>query len=495
MYDPAGNRLKVAIIGAGFGGLGMAFSLRQAGIDSIAILEKADDLGGTWRENTYPGCGCDVPSHFYSYSFERHYPWAWRYAKQSEILAYQHHVARKYDLEKHIRYRSEVESAVYDDARALWVLKMKDGSMVEAESVVSAVGQLHQAAYPKIEGREKFGGKTFHSAHWDHGYDLNGKTVAVIGSGASSVQFLPEIAPKVKSLALFQRSPGWTFPKAEKKLSRLELWLFNTFPILHDLDRLRVFLFIEMVAKAYNGNRALLWLVTLVSKIQMRWQVRDPALRKKLTPEFSIGCKRLLLSNDWLPALTQPNVEVVVDGISEITETGVRTADGKLRKVDAIIYGTGFAATQFLTPMRVSGRNGLDLHAVWAKGASAYLGMAISGFPNFYVLYGPNTNVGAGSIIFMLEQQQNYITKLMLQRAQQNWGSVEVTAAAHAAYNDEMQMRSAGTTYAGDCQSWYKTAEGINTNNWVGSMVEFRRRCSAPILSDFQGGKASTATA
>ena len=495
MSTQTNNSFKVAIIGSGFGGLGMAYSLRKSGIDSIVILEKADDLGGTWRENTYPGCGCDVPSHFYSYSFESHYSWEWRYAKQSEILKYQHHIASKYDLEKHIRYRTEVASAAYDDARAVWVLQMKDGSTLEAESVVSAVGQLHQAAYPKIAGREKFKGAAFHSAHWDHSYDLTDKKVAVIGSGASAVQFLPEIAKKVKFLELFQRSPGWTFPKAEKKLSSFELWLFNTFPILHSIDRLRIFLFIETLALAYNGNKILLWLVTALSKLQMRWQVRDPVLRKKLTPEFAIGCKRLLLSNDWLPALTRPNVDVVTDAVTEITETAVRTADGKLHEVDAIIYGTGFAATQFLTPMRVTGRNGRDLHADWAKGASAYLGMAISGYPNFYVLYGPNTNVGAGSIIFMLEQQQNYIAKLMAQRAKQNWRSIEVTAAAQARYKNEMDTRSEGTTYSSDCQSWYKTAEGVNTNNWVGSMVEFRSRCAEPIMADFQGEKASTAAA
>ena len=495
MPQPAGGTLKVAIIGAGFGGLGMAYSLRKAGIDSIAILEKAEDLGGTWRENTYPGCGCDVPSHFYSYSFEPHYPWAWRYAKQSEILAYQHHVAHKYDLARHIRYRSEVTAADYDEARALWVLTLADGSTVEAETVVSAVGQLHQPAYPKIPGRERFSGKTFHSSHWDHDYVLEGKSVAVIGTGASAVQFVPQIATRVKALKLFQRSPGWTFPKVEKQFSRFERWLLDTVPLIHDLDRLRVFLICEILAAAYNGNRVLAWLVTAISKLQMRWQVRDPALRRKLQPDFPIGCKRILLTNAWLPALVRPNVEVVDDAIAEITETGVRTADGRLREVDAIIYGTGFAATQFLTPMQVRGRGGRDLHAQWARGASAYLGMAVSGFPNFFVLYGPNTNVGSGSIIFMLEQQHNFIVKLLQQRQRQQWRSVEVTEAAQSAYSKEMQTRSAGTTYAGDCQSWYKTADGINTNNWVGSMTEFRRRTAVPDLADFQGDTAVAATA
>lgn len=490
MLNQANSRYKVAIIGAGFGGLGMAYSLRKSGIDSIVVLEKASDLGGTWRENTYPGAGCDVPSHFYSYSFEPHYPWTWRYARQSQIFEYQHHVARKYDLDRHIRYGCEVQRADYDDARSLWTLQLKDGSTVEAESVVSAVGQLHQPAYPNIPGRESFQGKTFHSSHWDHDYPLEGKNVAVIGTGASAVQFVPEIVPRVKSLKLFQRSPGWTFPKVEKQFSGFERWLLNTFPFVHDLDRLRIFIICEVLAAAYNGNRFLAWLVTSISKLQARVQVRDPALRKKLRPDFPIGCKRILLTNWWLPALTQPHVEVVDDAIAEITPTGVRTADGKLRELDAIIYGTGFKATQFLTPMVVKGRAGRDLHEQWASAASAYLGMAIPGFPNFFVLYGPNTNVGSGSIIFMLEQQQNYIAKLMQQRDGRKWRSIEVTAAAHERYSREMQQRSAGTTYSGDCQSWYKTADGINTNNWVGSMIEFRRRCAAPAITDFQGEAA-----
>ena len=479
--------LKVAIIGGGFGGLGMAYALRRAGIEHIAILEKSDDLGGTWRDNTYPGAGCDVPSHFYSYSFEPHYPWAWRYAKQSEILAYQHHVANKYDLARHIRYGCEVTTAQFDEARARWVLTLKSGETVEAESVVSAVGQLHQPAYPNIPGRESFRGKTFHSANWDHAYALEGKTVAVIGTGASAVQFVPELVKRVQSLKLFQRSPGWTFPKVEKQFSRFERWLLDHVPLIHDLDRLRIFLICEVLAAAYNGNRLLAWMVTTISKLQMRVQVRDPALRKKLRPDFPIGCKRILLTNAWLPALASPVTEVVDDAITEITATGVRTADGTLREVDAIIYGTGFKATQFLTPMTVRGLGGKDLHETWKRGAEAYLGMAISGFPNFYVLYGPNTNVGSGSIIYMLERQQRYLAQLLQAREQQGWAYADLRIDAQIVYAREMQERSAGTTYSGDCQSWYKTADGRNTNNWVGSMLEFARRTRTPNLAHYRG--------
>ncbi|MES0874909.1 flavin-containing monooxygenase [Sinimarinibacterium thermocellulolyticum] len=482
-----GTPLKVAIIGSGFGGLGMAYSLKQSGIEHFAIFEKARDLGGTWRENTYPGCGCDVPSHFYSFSFEPHYPWAWRYAKQSEIHAYQHHVAKKYDLERHIRYGMQAIEMAFDEARALWTLRFANGETVQAQTVVSAVGQLHQPAYPNIAGRERFAGKSFHSSAWDHDFDLNGKRVAVIGTGASAVQFVPEIAPKVGRLHLFQRSPGWTFPKVEKQFSRFERWLLDTFPLIHDLDRLRIFIICELLAAAYNGNRLLAYLVTSISKLQAWWQVRDPVLRKKLRPDFPIGCKRILLSNAWLPALTRPNVEVVDDAIVEIVETGVRTADGRLREVDAIIYGTGFKATQFLTPMRVRGLGGKDLHQTWAKGAEAYYGMAVSGFPNFYMLYGPNTNVGSGSIIYMLERQQRYIARLIEAREAHGWDYLDLRAEAQAAYAAEMQRRSAGTTYSGNCQSWYKTADGRNTNNWVGSMMEFSRRLKQPVLEHYRG--------
>ncbi len=479
-------RFAVAIIGSGFGGLGMAYYLKQAGIQDFVILEKAQEVGGTWRENTYPGAACDVPSHLYSYSFEPHYPWSNRYAPQSEILAYIQHCARKYDIVPHIRFGAEVRAAEFDDARGLWVVTLASGGRIEADTVVSAVGQLHRPAIPKIKGLDCFQGRMFHSAHWDHDYDLDGKRVAVIGTGASAIQFVPAIAPKLKQMFVYQRSPGWIISKLDRKFSRFERWLLDTFPLLHDIDRARIYGLTEALGYAYAGHRWAERLVTAFSKLQFYIQLRDPALRRKLIPNYRIGCKRILLTRDWLPTLARPNVELVTDDVTEITESGVRSADGKTREVDAIIFGTGFAATQFLTPMRVSGRGGIELHETWKDGAEAYLGMAVAGFPNFFMLYGPNTNVGSGSIIFMLECQQRYIVRMLQQRRAQKMGPLEVKAGAQSAYVQEILQRSAKTTFEGGCHSWYTTESGRNTNNWIGLMGEFKRRTAEPVMSDYQ---------
>ncbi|PPE73399.1 4-hydroxyacetophenone monooxygenase [Solimonas fluminis] len=486
MANTTNGPLQVAIIGAGFGGLGLGYYLKKAGIENFTIFEKADEVGGTWRENTYPGSGCDIPSHLYSYSFEPHYPWAYRYGKQSEILEYQRFVTRKYGLGRHIRFNAEAAGAEFDEASGLWTLQLANGERIQARHLVSGVGQLHRPAYPKLPGLERFRGKAFHSARWDHDFDLKGKSVAVIGTGASAVQFVPEIAKQVQQLYVCQRTPGWFIPKFEKAFGPFTRWLLKTFPVIHDIDRWRIFFITETLANAYNGSKWIEGLVTLLAKTHMRIQVRDPELRKRLTPDFPVGCKRILLSNDWLPTMARPNVEVVSDAVREITEDGVVTADGKLRKVDALIYGTGFTATDFLAPMSLRGLGGRDLRQTWSKGAEAYLGMSVPGFPNFFMMYGPNTNVGSGSIIYMLECQQRYIVQMIQAQQAGGWRYAELRDEAQAAYRAEIERRSAETTYSGNCQSWYKTAEGRNTNNWVGTMLEFSRRTRQPDFAAYR---------
>jgi len=486
MVGTGTSSCRVAVIGAGFGGLGMAYYLKQAGIDDFVVLEKGDEVGGTWRENTYPGAACDIPSHLYSFSFENHYPWSSRYAPQPEILGYMKHCADKYGLRSHIRFGAEVAEARYEEASGHWILTLADGSTLRAGHVVSAVGQLHRPATPDIPGLGRFEGHRFHSARWDHEHDLSGRRVAVIGTGASAIQFVPAIADRVAQMYVFQRSPGWVIPKFERVFSGFEQWLFRKFPILHDIDRFRIRMITETLARAYSGNRFIERLVTWLSKAQFRTQVRDPAMRKKLTPDYPIGCKRILLTRDWLPTLMRPNVEPVTDGITEITAHGVRTEDGQERQVDTLIFGTGFAATQFLTPMRVVGRGGRDLHEDWRRGAAAYLGMEVSGYPNFHVLYGPNTNLGSGSIIYMLECQQRYIVQLLQDQNARGWRAAEISEQAEQAWIEEMRHRSATTSFEGGCRSWYVTADGVNTNNWTGLMREYRDRTAKPLMTAYR---------
>ncbi|HKY91679.1 MAG TPA: NAD(P)/FAD-dependent oxidoreductase [Nevskiaceae bacterium] len=479
---------SVAIIGAGFGGLGMGYYLKKAGLDNFTIFEKKHGVGGTWRENTYPGAACDIASHLYSFSFEPHYPWSCRYGHQHEILAYQEHVAQKHGLARHIQFGREMAGATFDEARGLWTIRFTDGSTHEARVLVSAVGQLHRPQIPDLPGIDSFQGRAFHSARWDHDFDMKGRKVAVVGTGASAVQFVPEIAKDVEKLTVFQRTAGWCVPKFDRRYSRFERWLLTNVPFLHDLDRLRIFWWVEYLFTAWRKDSFLrptsLAIGRTGAKLLMRLQVKDPKLREKLTPNFPLGCKRLLLSNDWLAALARPNVEVVTEAIASITPTGVKTADGREHAVDAIVYGTGFEATKFLAPMDLKGIGGASLQQQWAHGAQAYLGVGVSGFPNFYVLYGPNTNLGAGSIIFMLERQQRFVTKLVQKLKRESLAALDVKADAQKRYNDFLQSKNPDFVYEDGCNSWYLT-EGRNTNNWLGYMWEYDRLLDKPRFEDF----------
>ena len=487
--NPQAATPTIAIIGTGFGGLGMGRYLKQAGIESFVIFEKAHAIGGVWRDNTYPGAACDVASHLYSFSFEPHYPWSRRYGPQPEIRDYLERIADKYDLRRHVRLGREVEGAEYDERRSTWRIAFTDGDTHDAQVLVCAVGQLNRPQIPQLRGLDTFAGRAYHSARWDHAYDFTGKRVAVIGTGPSAVQFVPAIAPRAGRVHVFQRSTSWTLPKFDGAYSRVERWLLTNLPFLHTLDRWRIYWWYEFLSTALqNGSvigRLSRPLLRLAARMLMNAQVKDAALKARLTPDTPLGCKRILLSNEWLSTLARPNVEVVTEPAVEVGPHHIRSADGVEREIDVLIFGTGFSATQFLAPMDFRGVGGASLRERWAHGAQGYLGVAVSGFPNLFMLYGPNSNLGAGSIIYMLERQQRYVTRWIREMSRRRLASIDVAPEAQQAFNTEMERRSRGSAYTGGCTSWY-LVEGRNTNNWVGYMTEYGLRLRRPVLEHFR---------
>jgi len=467
--------LDVAIVGAGFGGIGMAHALRRAGIEGFTIYEKGHDVGGVWRDNGYPGAACDVGSHLYSFSFAPDYRWSRPFAPQAEILAYLRRVVRDHGLTERIRFGHAVEEAAFDTARNVWSLRFSGGATAEAEIVITAVGQLHRPKLPDLRGLDDFHGTAFHSARWRHDVELRGRRIAAFGSGASAVQFVPELARVASRLHLFQRSPGWVIPKFDRAYRGWEVALRERLPWLQRLNRLRLFCFYELVNSALQGWRGTALLLRALGRAHLRLQVSDPALRGKLLPVDPVGCKRLLLSNDWYRALTRDNVEVVTEPAREIVADGVRTADGVVREVDVLVFGTGFHATEFLAPMRVVGAEGRELGEVWRRGAEAYLGVAVADFPNLFLLYGPNSNLGVGSIVYVLERQQRYIARWVARFADDGLRRAEVRPEAQRRVNEWIQRRTARTPFAAGCDNWYRGADGRNTNNWAGFCWQYGR--------------------
>ena len=472
---PADGVHEALIIGTGFGGLGMAIALRRAGVDDVVVLEKAQDVGGVWRDNTYPGAACDVPSHLYSFSFEPNPAWSHVFARQPEILAYLQHCARLYDLHRQIRFGAEVASAAYDEGRAAWTVTLTDARVFRARLLISATGQLSQPVMARLPGLESFAGRSFHSAHWDHEHDLTGRRVAVVGTGASAIQFVPAIAEQVGQLTVFQRSAAYVLPRGDRPYAPWEQARFQHSPWTRLLHRAGIYLKYESQALAFTRFKSLMVPAGLIPfKRLLAQQVPDAALRARLTPDYPIGCKRILLSNDYLAAMARPNVTVVTEGIARVVPEGIETADGRLHQVDTIIHGTGFAATEFLAPMRITGLKGQDLHQAWgAQGARAYLGVTVPGFPNFFMLYGPNTNLGHNSIVYMLESQIAHVMRC--RQAMQAGGarSIEVRREPFERYNARIRQRLAGTVWNG-CRSWYVDATGHNSANWPGFTLSYR---------------------
>ncbi|MGH8431373.1 MAG: flavin-containing monooxygenase, partial [Solimonas sp.] len=388
------DELSVLVIGTGFAGLGMGIKLKEAGIESFTILERADDVGGTWRDNNYPGCACDVQSHLYSYSFEPNPEWSRMFAPQPEIKAYLQRCAEKYGLLPHIRFQAEVVRAEYDEAAALWNVTTRQGETYRARVLVSGMGGLSTPSTPHIKGLEEFQGKTFHSAEWDHGYDLKGKRVAVIGTGASAIQFVPQIAKDVARLDLYQRTPVWILPKPDREISAAERALFKRFPAAQRAFRNSIYWMLESRVLGFVINPRVMKLVQREARGHIRRQVADPALRRQLTPDYTIGCKRILISDDFYLAVSRANVGVISEGIRQVKAHSVITEEGVEREVDAIIFGTGFKAQEPVPRGAIFGRGGQDILDAWKDGAEAYKGTTVAGFPNLYLLVGPNTGLG-----------------------------------------------------------------------------------------------------
>ena len=477
---------RVAIVGAGFGGIGLGIKLKEAGIDSFTILEKGDRVGGVWRDNTYPGLTCDIPSHLYSFSFEPKHDWSRRYGSGEEILAYLEACAERYGVSSHLRLGTEVARAEFDEGRGRWMIRTTDGDRLEADMLVSATGQLSRPVLPSIPGVDRFEGPVFHSARWDHEAELQGKRVAVVGTGQSAIQFVPEIAPMVERLSVFQRSPGWVVPKPDRPYAPWQQWIFRRFPWVQSLSRALLYLRFEFFTLILTRGRILARLGERAYEREIRRKIADPGLRAKLLPDYPLGCKRTLVSDDWLPALARDGVDVVTEPIRELSSSAVVTSDGREHPADALIFATGFAAHDFLAPMEIRGLGGRELNESWRDGAEAHLGLAVAGFPNMFILYGPNTNLGAGSVVAVLEGQIAYVIEAVraLERLGARW--IDVRDDVQSAFNDDLQRRLADSIWTAGCSNWYRSESGKVTANWPGTTSAYRRLIRRPDPSDFR---------
>lgn len=476
--SPAGSvrHCKVAIIGSGFSGLGMAIRLKQEGEHDFLLFEKEAGVGGTWRVNNYPGCGCDVQSHLYSFSFEQNPNWTRMFAKQPEIQGYLEGCWEKYRLHNHTQLNTEINRIAWDEQQELWQLSDSAGNRYTAQFVVSGMGALSTPSIPALNGLEQFKGKVFHSQQWDHDYDLTGKKVAVIGTGASSIQFVPQIQKQVGQLDLYQRTAPWIMPKPDRAISERERNRFKQFPLLQKLWRGAIYALLESRVIGFAMLPKVMTFAQKVGKWYINQQIKDPVLRAKVTPDYLMGCKRVLISNDYFPALTQPNVDLITVGISEIGASSIRTVDGQERPIDAIIFGTGFTPSDPLPRGVVFGRGGVDLLDTWPKGPQAYKGTLTAGFPNLFFLMGPNTGLGHNSMVYMIESQIHYVLGALKLVNQQQLQSLEVKQAVQDSFNAKLQGSLGNTVWnAGGCTSWYlHPVSGRNCTVWPGFTWRFR---------------------
>jgi len=483
---------SVVIIGAGFGGIATAVQARRAGIEDIVILDRAPRVGGVWEANTYPGAACDVPSHLYSLSFAPNPAWSRRFSPQPEIREYLEGVVRDFGLEPLLRLGQDVVSATWDEETGRWRIEVEGGPDLEADVLIPSCGQLTRPSVPDLPGMETFAGDAFHSAWWDHDLDLRGRRVAVIGTGASAIQFVPEIAPIAQSVSVFQRSAPWILPKFDTAYRGVAQRLYERSPGIQRALRSAWRGSLESLAPVFTGtpplrSRVSSRVTTAISDLQRRIQFRgDPALRAATRPDYPIGCKRILITSDWYRALARPDVDLVTSPISELRPGGVVTSDGRLHEADVVIFGTGFTATEFLAPMEVTGRDGASLRSAWADGAEAYFGMTVPRFPNMFVIYGPNTGHGTGSAIDMLEAQAGYVAQALRLLAGGAAERLEVRQDVYDAFQHELTERLASTVWTSGCGSWYVNDAGRVTANWPGMPGEYVQRTARLDLADYR---------
>ena len=470
------KHVRVAIIGSGFSGLGLAIKLKQKGMRDFLVFERASELGGTWRDNTYPGCQCDVPSHLYSFSFAMNPDWSRTYSTQPEIQAYLRDCALRFGVMPYIRFQHEVEQARWDDDEELWRLRTSQGEWT-ADVVVSANGPLSEPATPSIEGLDEFEGVTFHSGSWDASSELDGRKVAVVGTGASAIQIVPKIQPHVESLYVFQRTPAWVLPHTDRPVSNVERSIYRRAPVVQRAIRGGIYASRELVALGMAKDPRLLAPIRRLATRHLHHQVRDPELRRKLTPKYSPGCKRLLLSNTYYPALTRANVDVVTDPIARIGPSWIETADGRRHEVDTIVFATGFHITDNPVFERLRGRGGRTLRETWEpNGMRAYVGTTVPGFPNFFVLAGPNTGQGHTSLLYMIESQFNYILNALDFMQRDGIATVEVRDDVAETFTAHVQEKMKRTVWSlGGCVSWYMDDKGNNPAIWPDFTWRYRK--------------------
>ena len=474
--DPTGH-VRLAIIGSGFGGLGAGVMALEQGIDSFVILERASAIGGTWRDNTYPGCACDIPSNLYSFSFAQNPEWSRSYPLQPEIREYLERITDHFGLRSRLRFRFDVESIQWNDDVEQWEIVSRSGDRITADAVICATGPLSRPTIPEIPGIERFVGPVFHSAAWRHDVDLDGSRVGVVGTGASAIQLVPEIVDRVVHLDVFQRTPPWVLPRDDRPTPEWRRTLYRRVPFMQRLHRWRVYLRQELLAVAFLGHGRMAKEMTQRIKDETRTLIdesfSDPSVAVELIPDYVPGCKRLLISNDWYPAIAKPNVSIRTSGIRSIDETGVFTDDGTHHALDVLIMATGFSVRSFPSPLRIIGRDGVDLRDHWNDGASTDLGLTVSGYPNLWFLAGPGTGLGHNSIVFMIEVQLQQIARALRHLDRSGDDILELRGEVEVASYDEMQRRIAGTVWSSGCSSWYLSDDGRVDTIWPGTTTEY----------------------